>query len=162
MRRIHPFFFAVFYILVFIAMFIFIEANEVRPETVQVTAYSGHSETASGVRPQPGTIALSRNLIKDIPFGSIIHLDDFGTFEVCDVMHPRKCNAVDVFVKTEHEAKGIGVQYKKLTVVHRAKKKTQKERTQAVATAGSNTTQKRGQNKETPWTGPLPDRLFNK
>ena len=158
MKKIHPFFFAVLYIFMFISVFMLIEANEVHPETVKVTAYSGHLESASGVRPRPGTVALSHNLLQDIPFGSIIHLDDFGLLEVCDVMHPRKCNAVDVFVKSENEADKIGVQHKKMTVVHRAEKK--KKRAQAATPTRSDTVEKGGPNTQASWAGPLPDRLF--
>ena len=129
-----------------------------RADTVTVTAYSQHSETASGSRPGVGTIAVSRDLLKELPFGSLIHVDDMGLFEVCDVMHPRKCKSLDVYVKTEKEAKHFGVKKKKIVVVHRAKK----SKSDAIRTTGDIAVQKGRKDEVAPWSGPLPQNLFDK
>ena len=134
-------------------------AGVTNAETVTVTAYSQHTETASGARPGVGTVAVSRDLLEVYPFGSLIHLDEIGVLEVCDVMHKKKCKAVDVYVKTPKEAKAFGVKKKKLMAVHHAKKQ---KGGKTNSPAGSGAVQKGRQGEVSSWAGPLPSGLFKK
>lgn len=40
--------------------------------------------------------ALSRDLLKEIPYGSIIYIEGFGEYEVVDTMNKRMKNTVDI------------------------------------------------------------------
>ena len=130
-----------------------------KSEIVTVTAYSQDTETASGSRPGVGTVAVSRDLLEQYPFGSLIHLDGISVLEVCDVMHKKKCKSVDVYTRTGKEAKAFGVKKKKLMAVHRAKKQ---KGGQTNSPAGSGDVQKGRQGEVSSWAGPLPSGLFTK
>ena len=73
--------------------------------------------TASGTRPQLGTIALSQDLIKryageSAPFSygdTVIAMKVYGEFIIEDTMHPRKQNRGDVWLPTRKEANAFGI-----------------------------------------------------
>lgn len=95
-----------------------------RAEELTVTAYSQDGETATQEKPRPGMVAVSRDLLaNDMPFGSIIAIDGIGELEVCDVMHKRKCKSLDVYMKSEKEAKKFGRKKLHVRVVRYGKKK---------------------------------------
>jgi 3D (Asp-Asp-Asp) domain-containing protein len=103
--------------------------------TVRSTAYnsipnqtdSSPFHTSTGVRTHYGIIALSRDLLKRIPYGSRVRLQDNGSwkngrgygkynqmlkdtvFVVEDTMHPRKSGTVDVWLPARDRAMQWGV-----------------------------------------------------
>jgi 3D (Asp-Asp-Asp) domain-containing protein len=103
--------------------------------TVRSTAYnsipnqtdSSPFHTSTGARTRYGIIALSRDLLKRIPYGSRVQLEDNGSwasgrgrgkynamlkntvFVVEDTMHPRKSGTVDVWLPARDRAMQWGV-----------------------------------------------------
>jgi 3D (Asp-Asp-Asp) domain-containing protein len=82
---------------------------------VTVTAYSPSDSgriTASGKRAQPGMLALSRDVERDMQlrFGDKVRLEGLGTFVVEDRMARRWKRRVDVRVLTHREARSFGRQ----------------------------------------------------
>jgi 3D (Asp-Asp-Asp) domain-containing protein len=103
--------------------------------TVRSTAYnsipnqtdSSPFHTSTGARTRYGIIALSRDLLKQIPYGSRVRLKDAGSwmggrgygkyntmlkdtvFVVEDTMHPRKSGTVDVWLPARDRAMQWGV-----------------------------------------------------
>lgn len=86
---------------------------------VTFTAYSSEVRqtdstpfiTASGTRVRPGVIALSRDLLKQYPYGTqarILHhscgLKVAHALVVEDTMHPRKRNQVDIWMPSRAQA----------------------------------------------------------
>jgi 3D (Asp-Asp-Asp) domain-containing protein len=111
--------------------------------TVRSTAYNSISnqtdsspfQTSTGVRTRYGIIALSRDLLKRIPYGSKVRLKDSGAwsggrgygkynamlkdtvFVVEDTMHPRKNGTVDVWLPARWQAMQWGVRRLNLQIV---------------------------------------------
>ena len=111
--------------------------------TVRSTAYnsipnqtdSSPFHTATGARTRYGIIALSRDLLRRIPYGSRVRLQDIGAwssgrgsgkynamlkdtiFVVEDTMHPRKNGTVDVWLPARRQAMQWGVRRLNLQVV---------------------------------------------
>jgi 3D (Asp-Asp-Asp) domain-containing protein len=111
--------------------------------TVRSTAYnsipnqtdSSPFHTSTGVRTRYGIIALSRDLLKRIPYGSRVRLQDNGSwksgrgygkynqmlkdtvFVVEDTMHPRKSGTVDVWLPARDRAMQWGVRSLKMQIV---------------------------------------------
>ncbi len=107
------------------------------------TAYNSHSSqtdstphiTATGARTRFGVIALSRDMLRRIPYGSLVKIEDMGSwgsgrgrgtynrmlsgvqFQVEDTMHPRKVGTVDVWFYSRSQALRWGARQVKLTVV---------------------------------------------
>jgi 3D (Asp-Asp-Asp) domain-containing protein len=111
--------------------------------TVRSTAYnsipnqtdSSPFQTSTGVRTRYGIIALSRDLLKRIPYGSRVRLQDNGTwksgrgygkynamlkdtvFVVEDTMHPRKSGTVDLWLPARDRAMQWGVRRLNMQIV---------------------------------------------
>jgi 3D (Asp-Asp-Asp) domain-containing protein len=111
--------------------------------TVRSTAYnsipnqtdSSPFHTSTGVRTRYGIIALSRDLLKRIPYGSRVRLQDNGSwksgrgygkynqmlkdtvFVVEDTMHPRKSGTVDVWLPARDRAMQWGVRSLNMQIV---------------------------------------------
>ena len=95
---------------------------------VTITAYASEVEitddepfiTASGRRVRPGTLAVSRDLLRtyttDAPFdyGDRVRLGKYGEFVVDDTMNPRWTRRVDIWVPTIDEAQQLGKRYGRL------------------------------------------------
>jgi 3D (Asp-Asp-Asp) domain-containing protein len=91
--------------------------------------------TATGARTRFGVVALSRDLLRRIPYGSIVRIEDLGSwsngrgrgaynrmlsgvnFIVEDTMHPRKRNTVDVWMPTRRAAIQWGARQIRVTVI---------------------------------------------
>jgi 3D (Asp-Asp-Asp) domain-containing protein len=111
--------------------------------TVRSTAYNSISNqtdsspwiTSTGARTRYGIIALSRDLLRRIPYGSKVRLEDKGSwnsgrgygkynamlkdtvFVVEDTMHPRKRGTVDVWLPARNHALQWGVRKLNLQIV---------------------------------------------
>jgi 3D (Asp-Asp-Asp) domain-containing protein len=111
--------------------------------TVRSTAYNSIPNqtdlspfhTSTGARTRYGIIALSRDLLKRIPYGSKVRLQDNGSwkngrgygkynamlkdtvFVVEDTMHPRKSGTVDVWLPARDRAMQWGVRSLKMQIV---------------------------------------------
>jgi 3D (Asp-Asp-Asp) domain-containing protein len=111
--------------------------------TVRSTAYNSHVSqtdrtpfvTATGARTRFGVVALSRDLLRRIPYGSILRIEDMGgygsgrgrgafnrmlsgvSFIVEDTMHPRKVNTVDVWMASRRTALQWGKRQIRITVL---------------------------------------------
>jgi len=81
-------------------------ATEYRELVVTATAYSytGH-RTATGTRPQRGTVAVDPNLIK---LGSKLFIEGYGPARAEDTGGLIKGNRIDLFMETETEAMAWG------------------------------------------------------
>ncbi len=74
--------------------------------------------TATGTRVRFGTVALSRDLLRQFPYGTRVSLEDLSgrydallggrTFVVEDTMHARMVNTVDVWMSTQSQALAWG------------------------------------------------------
>lgn len=109
---------------------------------VRSTAYNSLSSqtdrtphvTATGARTRFGIIAVSRDLLRTIPYGSRVRLEDMGSwsgggrgkynemlsnmvFVVEDTMNPRKSGTVDVWFPARRQAIQWGVRRLRLTVL---------------------------------------------
>jgi 3D (Asp-Asp-Asp) domain-containing protein len=83
--------------------------------------------TATGARTRFGIVALSRDMLRRIPYGSLVRLEDLSgrfnymlrgmSFVVEDTMHPRKYGQVDVWFPAYGQAISWGVRQVRLTVV---------------------------------------------
>lgn len=82
--------------------------------TVDITAYcETQNKTAIGKRPEPGTCAISRNLILVFPMNSQIYAEGLGVFTVTninDVMDKKWTNRIDLFMDCK-AAKVFGIHY---------------------------------------------------
>jgi 3D (Asp-Asp-Asp) domain-containing protein len=107
------------------------------------TAYNSHPSqtdrtpfiTATGARTRFGVIALSRDMLRSVPYGSLVRIEDMGSwasgrgrgqynrmlsgvlFQVEDTMHPRKLRTVDVWFRSRSQAIQWGARQVKLTIV---------------------------------------------
>jgi 3D (Asp-Asp-Asp) domain-containing protein len=112
--------------------------------TLKSTAYNSHvsqtdsspNVTATGITTAFGVIALSRDMLETIPYGSLVRIKDLGSYRsgrgegkfqevldtqglfiVEDTMHPRKFEQMDVWFADESEALSWGVRKVELEVV---------------------------------------------
>ena len=111
------------------------------------TAYNSHSSqtdrtpfiTATGARTRFGVIALSRDMLRSVPYGSLVRIEDLGAwgsgrgrgtynrmlsgvlFQVEDTMHPRKIRTVDVWFYSRSQALQWGARQVKLTIIRRGR-----------------------------------------
>ena len=86
------------------------------PLYVSVSAYSSGSHTASGLRPRPGMIALSRDLERHFKahFGDTILLDTLGSYTFQDRMpwtHWHWYRRVDIYMPSRLAAIHFGVKH---------------------------------------------------
>jgi 3D (Asp-Asp-Asp) domain-containing protein len=95
--------------------------------------------TATGARTRFGIVALSRDLLRSIPYGSRITIRDLGSwsggrgagkyntmlrgmiFVVEDTMHPRKSGTLDVWFPARRQAIQWGVRRIQITVIQRGR-----------------------------------------
>jgi 3D (Asp-Asp-Asp) domain-containing protein len=97
--------------------------------TVRQTDRSPHI-TATGARTKLGVVALSRDMLRYIPYGSVITIQDYGSsrgkfnsflasrqFVVEDTMHRRMQNKIDVWLPDYGTAIRFGKRTLKVTVV---------------------------------------------
>ncbi|GGJ20119.1 3D domain-containing protein [Deinococcus roseus] len=105
---------------------------------LKATAYnsfSGQTDssphiTATGARTRFGIVALSRDMLRKIPYGSKVRIELLGkgasyynrllsqtVFVVEDTMHPRKYGQVDIWMRSSSEARSWGVRQVRLTVL---------------------------------------------
>jgi 3D (Asp-Asp-Asp) domain-containing protein len=93
--------------------------SEAHPHRLQVTvtAYASGTRTASGHRPQPGMLALSRDVERGlgVRFGDRVHLTRLGTFVFHDRMPRYWHRRVDLYLPTRHAARQFGVRRTGLT-----------------------------------------------
>ena len=89
--------------------------------------------TATGARTRIGIIAVSRDLLRTLPYGSKVRLEHLGTarggrgqfnylfldtvFVVEDTMNPRKRNRIDVWLPDRSTAFRFGVRNVRVTVL---------------------------------------------
>ncbi|HWG84649.1 MAG TPA: hypothetical protein VNT60_04115 [Deinococcales bacterium] len=83
--------------------------------------------TATGARTRFGVVALSRDMLRRIPYGSQVVIEDLSgrytsmlrgmTFVVEDTMHPRKTGQVDIWFPAYRQAISWGKRRVRLTVV---------------------------------------------
>ncbi|GEM45128.1 3D domain-containing protein [Deinococcus cellulosilyticus] len=86
--------------------------------------------TATGARTRFGIVALSRDMLRKIPYGSKVKIELLGkgasyynrllsqtVFVVEDTMHPRKYGQVDIWMRSMSEARSWGVRQVRLTVL---------------------------------------------
>ncbi|MFZ5991284.1 MAG: 3D domain-containing protein [Deinococcota bacterium] len=89
--------------------------------------------TATGARTRIGIVAVSRDLLRTLPYGSKVRLEDLGTvrggrgqfnylfrdtvFVVEDTMNPRKRNHIDVWLPDRSTAFRFGVRNVRVTVL---------------------------------------------
>jgi 3D (Asp-Asp-Asp) domain-containing protein len=83
--------------------------------------------TATGTRVRFGTVALSRDLLRQFPYGTRVTLDDLSgrysallrgrVFVVEDTMHPRMANTVDVWMGSRSEALAWGKRTLRITAL---------------------------------------------
>ena len=72
---------------------------------VTITVYTSRTQetdstpwtTASNKKVRPGTLAISRDLLSLIPYGTEVVLAGYGSFVVTDTMNKRYKNAVDIW-----------------------------------------------------------------
>jgi 3D (Asp-Asp-Asp) domain-containing protein len=114
----------------------------IRTLTVRSTGYNSLTSqtdrtphvTATGARTRFGIIAVSRDLLRTLPYGSRVRLEDMGSwsgggrgkyntmlsdmvFVVEDTMHPRKSGTVDVWFPARRQAIQWGVRRLRVTVL---------------------------------------------
>ena len=95
--------------------------------------------TATGARTRFGVIALSRDMLRTVPYGSLVRIEDWGSwnsgrgrglynrmlskvlFQVEDTMHPRKVRTVDVWFYSRSQALQWGARQVKLTIIRRGR-----------------------------------------
>ena len=83
--------------------------------------------TATGTRTRPGVVALSRDLLRQFPYGSRIMIEDLSgrysaqlkgrVFIVEDTMAARKTNSLDIWMTTRSEAMRFGARQVRITAV---------------------------------------------
>ena len=114
---------------VLFAVLLLISTASAERYSVTITAYNPVAAqtdntpfiTATGTRMRSGIIALSRDLLPLIPYGSVIRFVKLqhdpsschatlprGTFRVEDTMHPRKKRQVDVAMMSYQSARHFG------------------------------------------------------
>jgi len=121
-------------------------AQAPRVMTLKATAYTSSARetdstpfiTATGARTRIGIIAVSRDMLHELPYGSKVMLEDLGThrgrgkgrfnylfkgrvFVVEDTMHPRKRDQLDVWLPDRGTAIRFGVRNVRVTVIRRGR-----------------------------------------
>ena len=124
-------------LLMLLAVFGFSLAKAPTTLNVTATAYTSHPSqtdstpfiTATGARTRLGVIAVSRDLLDDLPYGSRVKLQDLSgggrfnrlfsdrVFVVEDTMHARWRNRIDVWFPDNGTAIRFGVRKLKVTVL---------------------------------------------
>jgi len=67
-------------------------------------------ETASLLRPEPWTIAVSRDLFNNgWTYGKYVYINDIGRFKILDCMNKKATMSVDIFLSTKKQAQRFGV-----------------------------------------------------
>ncbi len=94
--------------------------------------------TATGARTRLGIIAVSRDMLRELPYGSRVKLEDLGTprglgkgrfyylfnnrvFVVEDTMHPRMQRRIDVWLPDRNTAIRFGVRNVRVTIIQRGR-----------------------------------------
>lgn len=133
-------------LILLIAVFGLSWAQAPRVMTLKATAYTSSVRetdstpfiTATGARTRIGIIAVSRDMLRELPYGSKVMLEDLGTpaglgkgrfnylfkdrvFVVEDTMHPRKRERLDVWLPDRNTAIRFGVRNVKVTVLQRGR-----------------------------------------
>lgn len=104
-----------------------------RTAIVRATAYNSLPNqtdstpfiTATGTRVRAGVVALSRDLLRQFPYGSKITIEDLSgrynfkgrVFVVEDTMAARKRNSLDIWMGTRTEAINFGARQLRITAV---------------------------------------------
>ena len=97
-----------------------------RFQSIEVTAYTScRSETdstpdltASNTTPKPGTIALSRDLLRTFTpgapfdFGDKLLIPGVGVFEAHDTMHPRWKGKADIWFTSQAKGARVGTPHR--------------------------------------------------
>lgn len=121
-------------------------AQAPRVLTLKATAYTSSARetdstpyiTATGARTRIGIIAVSRDMLRELPYGSKVILEDLGgpggrgkgrfnyllkgrVFVVEDTMHPRKREQLDVWLPDRSTAIRFGVRNVRVTVIQRGR-----------------------------------------
>ena len=142
MRRIHRLLISS---LVFLALLGGVWAKAPRILVLKATAYTSSIRetdstpyiTATGARTRVGIIAVSRDMLDSLPYGSKVTLEDMGSarggagrfnylfnnrvFVVEDTMHPRKREQIDVWLPDRGMAIRFGVRSLRVTIVQRGR-----------------------------------------
>ncbi len=92
------------------------DAPAAEPLRVTVTAYASGTVTASGKRPRPGMIALSRDVERafGVHFGDLVHLHGLGTYRFEDRMPFYWHRRVDLYMTSRPAARQFGKQHRVL------------------------------------------------
>lgn len=85
---------------------------------VAVTAYSSGTITASGKRVQPGMIALSRDVERDlgVQFGALVEVEGLGQFVFEDRMPRQWSRRVDIYIPSRRQALQFGIRKARVRV----------------------------------------------
>lgn len=77
---------------------------------VTITAYATGTRTASGLRPRPGMLAVSRDLERayHLRFGDLLTLANLGTFLFEDRMPPYWTRRIDLYMSSRSKALRFG------------------------------------------------------
>ncbi len=84
---------------------------------VSATAYNMGKITSTGTKVRPGVIAVSRDLLKDVEYGSVVWVYvkkengsfyKYGEYTVEDTMHKRWKKCCDIYMPTKREALEFG------------------------------------------------------
>ncbi|WP_245575193.1 3D domain-containing protein [Meiothermus rufus] len=133
-------------LILLVAVFGLSWAQAPRVMVLKATAYTSSVRetdstpfiTATGARTRIGIIAVSRDMLKVLPYGSKVMLEDLGTpngtgkgrfnylfkdrvFIVEDTMHPRKRERIDVWLPDRSTAIRFGVRNVRVTVIQRGR-----------------------------------------
>jgi len=133
-------------LILLIAVFGLSWAQAPRVMTLKATAYTSSVRetdstpfiTATGARTRIGIIAVSQDMLRELPYGSKVMLEDLGTtggkgkgrfnylfkdrvFVVEDTMHPRKRERLDVWLPDRNTAIRFGVRNVRVTVIQRGR-----------------------------------------
>lgn len=128
-------------LLLFIGILGFGVAQAPRVLVLKATAYTSSARetdstpyiTATGARTRVGVIAVSPDMLRTLPYGSRVRLEDLGVggrevgrfnyllrnrvFVVEDSMHPRKHERIDVWLPDRGTAVRFGVRSVRVTVL---------------------------------------------
>ncbi len=133
-------------LILLVAVFGLSWAQAPRVMVLKATAYTSSVRetdstpfiTATGARTRIGIVAVSRDMLKVLPYGSKVTLEDLGTpngsgkgrfnylfkdrvFIVEDTMHPRKRERIDVWLPDRSTAIRFGVRNVRVTVIQRGR-----------------------------------------
>jgi 3D (Asp-Asp-Asp) domain-containing protein len=99
-------------LLAFLLLLLAQEMVQAQAIPVTITAYTRGWVTASGTRPRPGTLALSRDVERDlrVRFGMRVCLEGLGAFTFRDRMPGYWRRRVDLFLPSHQSARTFGRQ----------------------------------------------------